>query len=418
MAKETQKVDQLHSVDLLGGLVDKSILAEVATAEQAYNEKIAGGKGKNEGEDEQEQEEQEEEQEEVKDPKKKEEVKDDKNKDKKEEQEEEEESEEEEEQEEEESEDEELLGANKFGFKTKKEKKKEPLNIESYEKLPDAIKKKYGQDIKDVKGLSKFLEKSVDKWRADSQNYDKVTKDLEKVKAEKDNALAVVENLPSDILDMAKAFYAGEDYKKLFDGKHTLDFTKEKHSAKDLLNYYFPGDFTQADFDAEEEPKEMKIAKKAAIDKYNTEKTTREQRAKTHVEQAATKNKAFLASVTSSVDSLKKDFPEMTPDVIDSVKSTLSGGLLVSKFYNPDGTLKPTAAKMLALAEHGEEFINQLMEVATKRGESRINEEIVDRARKKPAGSKKGGENQGVRKEVTEKIKDLLPDGVVSKRIF
>jgi hypothetical protein len=309
-----------------------------------------------------------------------------------------------------------VIPDNKFGFKGKqKEKKVKELKIESFDELPSVIKSKYGQQLKDAKDLPKFFE-SVDKWRTAAQNADKISKDLEKVQKEKDDAIAVFENMPTDLLEAAKTYYSGGDYKKVFDGKSTLDFSKEKHSTKTLVNHYFPGEFTDADFEADETPRELKIAEKASIDKYKTEKASREQRAKSEVERASQKNKAFLSSVKSSVDSLKKEFPDMTADVIQDISSTLSGNALMSKFYNVDGTLKPNAAKMLALAEHGEEFISQLMEVAQRQGETSANEEFVDRARKKPKNAPSKGNAEQPRKEVTETIKKLLPDS--NKRVF
>lgn len=300
---------------------------------------------------------------------------------------------------------------NKFGFKAKKEDKKEnKVKIESFEDIPSVIKTKYGQSIKDAKDLPKFLE-TVDKWRSDSQN-------LEKVNKEKENAIAVFENLPADLLEDVKAYYRGEDYKATREN-NTLDFSKsaDKQDEKKLVKHYFPDDFTDSDFESDEPSKDLKIAIKAAKDRYNLDKTAREQRAKSQVETAKQKEKAFKSSVEGSVKALKSDFPEMADDVVTNIKDTLESGSLVSVFYNSDGTLKANAAKMLALAQHGEEFIGQLMEIAQQRGESRATEEFVERAStKKKTPNSKGLEN--VRKEVTDTIEDLLPSQLMGKRTF
>jgi hypothetical protein len=413
-----EEAPKSNVIDILGGLADPKVLGEVVALEKKKTEEGTGNKneapnlenGNGESQEEGEQEGEKT-------------VKKNNATDKNEtstvnETEEEEGGANEEEQEEEEGQEEEIeIPDNKFGFKKKKKEVKKEIKIEKFDDIPSVIKSKYGQDIKDPKVLAKFFEKSVDKWRADSQNLEKVSKELNEVKAQKDNAISLFENMPSDLLEATKAHYRGEDYKKYLN-QGSLDFTKEKHSTKALVNHYFKGEFTDDDFEAEEKSKALIIAEKESIAKYEAEKKDREQRAKLHVEQAEKKTKAYAASVKSSVEALKKDFPDMAADVIEDINSTLSSGQLLSKFFNSDGTLKPTAAKMLALAEHGESFIAQLMEVAERQGESQANERFVDRARKKPVASKKHGATEKVRKEVAEKIEELIPSQIVGKRTF
>lgn len=302
---------------------------------------------------------------------------------------------------------------NKFGIKlNKKEEKKGPkIDIKDFSELPSVLKSKYGQEIKDVKDLPKFFE-AADKWRADSQQ-------LEKVKSEKDNAVAIFEGLPDEMLEAIKLHYAGEDYKKVFESGPKLDFSKdvEKQDIKKLVNAFYPGEFKDEDFEADEQPKELKIAITASKKEFNSQKTAREQRAKDQVEKAQRQSEAYKNSVSGSVKFLKTAFPDMAQDDLAEVEQTLSSGQLMSKFLNPDGTYKPEAAKKLMLAEYGEELIEQLMKIAAKRGESEANEEIVERASGKPKG-KNGAKPEKIRKEVTEKVEKLLPQGLYNKRTF
>lgn len=301
---------------------------------------------------------------------------------------------------------------NKFGLKVKgKKEEKGKLDIESFEDVPKILKQKYGQDVKEAKDLGKFFE-TADKWRADSQSLAKVTK-------EKEDAIATFENLPEELLEAVKAHYRGEDYKETIGKTPKLDFSKsaEKQDIKKLVNAYFPGEFKEEDFEADEKSKELAIAEKASIKQYNTDKTTKEQRAKSEVEKAALKSSAYKTSVSSSVEALKRDFPDMTPDVISDIEETLTSGSLFGKFYNKDGTVKVDAAKRLAMSLHGEDFIGQLMEVARQRGESEANEYMVERANgKKKTGN--SGKQEKIRKEVDDTINELIPQGIISKKTF
>lgn len=302
---------------------------------------------------------------------------------------------------------------NKFGIKLgkKEDKKVSKLEIKDFNEVPSVIKSKYGQEIKSVKDLPKFFE-AADKWRSDSQQ-------LDKVKQEKDNAVAIFEGLPPEMIEAIQLHYKGEDYKKVFEAGPKIDFTKpvEKQDPKKLVEAFFPGEFKDEDFEADEMPKDLKIALKASTDKFNSEKTAREQRAKTQVEQAKRQSEAYKTSVSSSVKFLKTAFPEMAKDDLAEVEETLSSGQLMSKFLNPDGTYKPEAAKKLMLAEYGEQLIEQLMEIAQRRGESAANEEIVERSPKTPK-NKSGSKGEPLRKEVQEKVEELLPPALLNKKTF
>lgn len=302
---------------------------------------------------------------------------------------------------------------NKFGIKIhkKEEKKGAKIDIKSFDELPSVLKSKYGQDIKDVKALPKFLE-TVDKWRSDSQSLDKATK-------EKDNAINIIQNLPPELFDAVKMHYDGQDFRKAFEGNVKLDFSKavDKQKPQSLVNAFYPGEFTDEDFEADEPSDKLKIAIKASQKEYNSEKTAREQRAKNHIETADRKDKAYKQSVQSSVNALKSAFPDMLPDVQSDVEHTLSSGALINEFFNSDGTYKPEAAEMLMLAKHGKEVISQLMEIAQLRGESKANEEIVMRSPSTPKG-KKGVKPEEIRKEVTETVEKLLPKSLMAKKTF
>lgn len=304
---------------------------------------------------------------------------------------------------------------NKFGIKLpgkKDDKKPAKLDIKTFDELPAILKSKYGQDIKSAKALPKFLE-TVDKWRSDSQNLEKAVK-------EKDNAMSILENLPTELMDAVKMHYNGQDFRNAFDSGHKIDFSKpaDKHKPKTLVNAFFPGEFTDEDFDADEPSRELKIAIKASEKEYNVEKNTREQRAKDHVQQAERKSKAYKESVRSSVTALKSAFPNMGEDVQADVEATLSSGAVMSEFFNPDGTYKPEAAKRFMLAKNGEDLIEDLMKIAELRGESNANEEMVRRAPSKPKPKKAGGKNTDESKETTDRLEQLLPTKLFNKRTF
>jgi hypothetical protein len=303
------------------------------------------------------------------------------------------------------------IGKNAFGIEFKKPdtKNKGPLKVDKLEELFPVIKSEFGMEIKSVKDLPKFIE-SGKKWRADSQT-------LSKVQKERDDAVYLLENLPGDLHESVMLYYQKGDYTQPFQNVSKLDFSKpaEKQDTKMLVEHYFPGDFTKEDFEAETPPKELTIAIKASQKQYNVEKTTRETRALEQVDKASNFKKNFETSIKSSVDHLRTSFPGADEDNVNEVIEAFNSGEVMSLFYNNDGTVKPDALKKLLLANHAETLMVELMEIAQNQGESRANEDMVQRGPSKMRTKQKQG-SDGIRKEVKEQVNDYM--GYGKKKTF
>jgi hypothetical protein len=302
---------------------------------------------------------------------------------------------------------------NKFGVKLGKDKKEKEgsLVIENEEQFLGAIKSQFGQELKDIKETPKFFE-TVKKWRADSQNSEKAVK-------ERDNAVSLLENLPDDLLESVQQYYKGEDYRKAFVNNPKIDFSKpaEKQDKANLVNHYFPGKFIADDFEEETPSPALEIALEASTKQYNSEKVGRENLRAKEMDKATKRQELFKSSINSSVEHLRASFPGVLPDVEQDIQSTLTGGDLMSEFFNPDGSYKQDAAEKLMLARHGKEFMAQLMEVAAHLGETQANEDMLTRGADKPKPVKGKGKDN-VRSEVKEAIEELMPGGLKNRKVF
>lgn len=297
------------------------------------------------------------------------------------------------------------LKPNALGIALKKPaSKKNEIEIENADQLLGAIKSRYGQEYKDIKELPKFFE-TVDKFRIDSQNLAKVTK-------EKEDILATLQSLPEELLEAVQLGVKGEDYNKAFANRPKFDFSKsvDKHDVKDLINTYFPGEFTEEDFSADapdETKKAIKVAKTASIDKYNTEKLGRESKRAGELEKSKANLQAFNDSVTSSVSELKQHFPGISQEALTDIEETLTSGAVMARFFNQNGTVKKEAAKSLALAIHGESILNELMEAAKHVAETEVNEDILSRGAQKPK-PKKGTGVDKMSEDTTKAVNELV----------
>lgn len=270
-----------------------------------------------------------------------------------------------------------------FGL-NKAKGKQQDIVVENLDQVLDVVKSKFGIEAKEVKDLPKFFE-SAQKWRADAQKAETLEK-------ENSNYKNILEGLPGEFIDAIKMHYDGEDYNKAFANKPKFDYNKgfEKQDIKQLVDHYYPGKFTEEDFTDEEPSSALEIAISSAKDKFNIEKQSIDSRRATETDRANKRLESFKSSVSGSVEHLKRNFPDMTNDDIQDVKSVIEGGpnTILSFFMNQDGTIKQEAAEMLAMAKHGKNEIERMMEAASNQTEGRINEELVTRGADGPKPKK------------------------------
>lgn len=267
-----------------------------------------------------------------------------------------------------------------LGLNVKKQAKAPEVVIENPEQILDVVKKDFGQEYKGIGEMSKFFE-SAKKWRNDSQAY-------EKTKAEYDNIVAVLDNTPDEIIEAMKLYHSGQDYNKAFENKpkFNLDLPVEKQNINELVKAYFPGKFAEEDFEEENASPALEIAKQAAIDKYNYSKVTRDNQRANIEKSANDRLQNIKTSVDGSVNYLKQSFPDADEEAINSISSTLEGGIqkVAELLYNNDGTVKQDAANRLMMLLHGEQEISRMMKIAANQAESRTNEDLVSRGADTP----------------------------------
>lgn len=302
-----------------------------------------------------------------------------------------------------------------LGLKTPGKKTTDPLAvIEKPEDFLGIIKKDFGQDYKELKDISPFIE-STKKWRKDSQ-------DLAKVKPEYDNIIAILDATPADILEAIKLHHTGEDYMTAFKNRPAFNFNipVEKQSIEELVNHYFPGKFTPEDFKEETVPPALEIAITASKDKYNYTKTARDNESAQREQNAIARLQSIKTSVQGSLDYLKQSFPGADQEVATTISSTLEGGIqkVAEMFYNSDGTVKQDAAERMMLALHGKSEISRMMKIAEKRAESKTNEDLVSRS----SDSAKPNKNSQIPDKISEgammQIQQLARIKGTSERTF
>lgn len=294
---------------------------------------------------------------------------------------------------------------NILGINKNKAVKTSDIQIDKFEQIPDVIKQKFGQDIKEAKDLPKFFE-TAQKWRADSQA-------LEKVKEENSDYKGLLESQPPEIIEAMKLHAKGEDFTKAFTSRPKFDFSKDaaKQNPEDLVNHYFPNKFTPEDFKEDKPSPALEIAISASMKEYNSEKVAKDNQTRLVYENVKKSQETFANSVASSVSALSQDFPDVDQDSLNEIEGYLKGGpqQILSLFMNKDGTMNKDAAKRILMAKHGESQIEYMMGLASNITETRTNEEILSRGADKPGIHKKpsGNKTQEIDPEIQKRIDEV-----------
>jgi hypothetical protein len=294
----------------------------------------------------------------------------------------------------------------------KKGKKGEPV-FENFDQIKAHAKKALGIEVKSEKDFNKVFTSSL-KWREDAQELPKVKEKLEKMES-------VFNEMPTPLLDSIKAFFDGEsDWDKHVAAKPKFDFTKpaDKQDKKALVNHYYPGKFTDADWAEETTPQALEIAIQASQTQYNVDKRDIEKDSADRVEKSKSRMATVKASIDSSLTTLKSSFPDLDAKGIKEISKVLESGDINSLFFDKNGAYKKDAAERVLLALYGKDTIKSMMKVSAKRAESATNEDILTRGADKPKPNKGGGSQKGVVDEKTKKAIGALVGGLNRNRTY
>ena len=293
------------------------------------------------------------------------------------EQEEEEEEDEEEDEEEEEEDEDDPWGLGKS-------KKSVEVDFELGEDAMKYLKSKYSID-----DPNKFFS-SVDKWRNDAQKQSET-------ESQHSELLEGLQSLPDNIKASIEAYANGRDYIEAFGAKKGIDFSKDfgTQDEDEIVEYYYPEKYKKimkklndGDLSDEEVDERVKDLYDIARSLYDRDKQSVEDRRAEMVRDQQDRGKRVKASATSSVDSLREEFPNFKSGDLQRIKKILVDGSVDSYLYNKDGSVKEEAAKRMAFFFFGDKILDKEKKVSKNKGKSEANLETVRRGKKKLKSNK------------------------------
>ena len=302
-----------------------------------------------------------------------------------------------------------------FGFNTPAATE-DGLQIGTWDELTAHIDQKHG-----IKDVNKFLET----YNTHRTNASKMSEYEKKYNTLTDNLSKVPAQLSAGI----NAWAAGQDWRKALDGAmNSLDLTQpfENHSKEAVVKQFYGEslanlqtklndentEFSQQDYDAQ-----VNDLYNSSKQQYATLKSQHDAERDRIQKEADDRQASLTNSVEVSVEHLQTTFPGFGPQHLADVKSRLEEGKVMELFVNADGTWKQEAAKLLAMAIHGEKQITKLVAAGKANGRTEANQEIVNNSRQQPESNTKGGGGGGQQAQVSNTVKNLT-QGVVTEDPF
>lgn len=224
----------------------------------------------------------------------------------------------------------------------------------------------------------------------------KALAEVEALTKQNDEVQEFLVGLPDKIYNAMETHYRGGDWEaELAQANAKVDFTKPVTAINeiDLVNHYYPGDFSSDDFLSKDSDEVLQKAISIAKKSFERDAKSVAQEKQALATRMNEKTEAVKASVDKSISQLKKTFPEISDNAVRRIQKSMVTGDYKSIFFNSDGTFTPEAAKSIALALYGDQEIRKSARGKARQEANEKVAEVISRGSDKPRQSGGSGSN-------------------------
>ena len=263
-----------------------------------------------------------------------------------------------------------------------------------------------GIKVEKVQDLS-IVADEIKTLRTKAEGFESQIRDLEDYKT-------VFEKLPPDLFAVVKAYLDDEDYRKqmVTVSGSFIDFTKgfKENEAANLIEYYFPNEYSKEDLEEIKDTKEGKILLKTVQSKFESDKTALDKKRTEYVETQQESKKLYIDSVTKSVTALEQS-GMLDDSSLNGVKKVLGFGIngILAQFVDKNGNITVQGAERMALALYGKKAIDSLVARGVKKAVSKEREEIINRSSEEGSKKKPGSTTIEVPEGVKKFFETTVP---------
>lgn len=264
-------------------------------------------------------------------------------------------------------------------------------------------------DFKTNADMQEFVKKQfqvndVNAFFSQATDWKKSSEELDKLRAEKQLLEDFLSGAPEPLYRAIELFHSGKDWKtalKMVDSK--VDFTKgyADNNEKDILNHYFPGEFTEADIAAKADNEGVKRAISLARTSFDKDSRSATEQKRDVGARAQQRSKEIQASIQKSIGVMQKAYPALGETERKRVEKMMLSGDYSGLFLTNDGVFTDEAAKNLAMAMYGEQEIKRQVSKKTTEQVNKGTEELLrrgaDTVRNRGSNRQEGADEQSLR---------------------
>lgn len=250
------------------------------------------------------------------------------------------------------------------------------------------------------------------------KKYKQSAEKLGEVEEQRDQIKSIIDNLPEEMYEAINQWYEeGKDPREVINSRPNLDFnrTEDDVPERELLNSYFPNEFSDEDLesiksgDADERlQKAYNVTLKRAKENFRSDKDRFKNKQKERDESIKDRQKQFKESLDRSLRTFSEKFPGADQEYVEGVKEVLADPS--SLFYDKSGTLKEDAAVKVALAQNGYELVDRYVQQQRTEAKNEVRREEVKKKPDRPDPQKQKGSGKGSQGELSEEVKKKLGD--------
>lgn len=295
-------------------------------------------------------------------------------------------------------------------FMKRKAKESEAIDIPDLKNAFDYIKKVTGVNIEKSEDFQSFVESHKGLVSEKEQLVAK-TKELEYYKN-------VLDSMPDEMFEATRKWLADEDYRGFL--KETLndkiDFSKPFHeqSKEDVIEFYFPGQFSQDEL-SEEGNKAVDFAYKQVEPKYKQDQSKFKNKDMTFRKEHEKQLKEFNEKLTKSIQKAEEHLstiPGINESHTKELKSIASKGQdgVFNMFFNEDGTWKDDALEKFSYVKYAKQNFEKIEKILEGKIRTKVNSELISRGADAPRKSNSDNTDAGIMAEQIKKhIETIVP---------
>ena len=252
-------------------------------------------------------------------------------------------------------------------------------------------KTEYSEDV--TKFMSDFGYESPEALKAVLDEHATYATQITELNNKVEGNDQIFKQMPKEMYNAVTAYFNGDKDWKNHVTDDGVDYAKDvtSYNTKDMVDTFFPGEFSKEDWEEFNDvdgdvniKKAINIAYKDASGKFETKQneiTTYQ----SGVAQSQSEARTLVDnSIGSTISNLSTQMKGLSDPYVKSIESKIRNSEIMSLFYEKDGSLKSDAAHRFILAQDGNDLIEKYKNLYTVQAQNKATQDILDRSPSTP----------------------------------